>query len=226
MPHTVTQFDADLEALYTRVLLMGGAVESQLHVASDVLREGNADLAAKVIDGDARVNAFEVEIDGLCTAVIAKRQPAANDLRLVMAVAKIVTDLERVGDEAEKVARLAAQLIEQGRPVPFMRDVLGMADRVRHMLRDSLDALARQDAAHAEAVVADDRRIDEQFRALSEQIMRHSECQDAAIEVLWLAKALERIGDHAKNVAQSVIYLVLGTDVRHERIDARKTVAR
>ncbi len=226
MPHTVTQFDADLEALYTRVLLMGGAVESQLRIASDIFREGDADLAAKVIDGDARVNAFEVQIDGLCATLIAKRQPAANDLRLVMAVAKIVTDLERVGDEAEKVARLAAQLVEKGRPVPLVGDVLRMEDRVRHLLRDSLDALARQDAAQAELVVADDRRIDEQFRALSEQIMRQSEAQDAAIEVLWLAKSLERIGDHAKNVAQSVIYLVFGTDVRHERIDAQKTVAR
>ena len=222
----MTQFDADLEALYTRLLLMGGTVESQLRVASDVLRDGDADLAARVIDADARVNAFEVEIDGLCATLIARRQPAASDLRMVMAVTKIVTDLERVGDEAEKVARLAAQLVEQACAGPFVRDLLRMGDGVRSMLRDALDALARQDAAHAEHVVADDRRIDEQFRALFEQVMRHPDAQGAAIEVLWLARSLERIGDHAKNVAESVIYLVLGTDVRHSRFDARETVAR
>lgn len=219
MPHTVTQFDADLEALYRRVLLMGGLVEAQLYAATEVLAAGDMALAAGVIEQDHQVNAFEVEIDGLCATLIARRQPAANDLRMVMAVTKVVTDLERVGDEAEKIARLAMQL--HGGPClgAYLPDVLRMAKMVRGMLLKALDALARQDAAQAERILQDDACVDEQFRSIFERLVSRSgdgpNHGAAAVDVLWVAKALERIGDHTKNVAQSVIYLALGTDVRH-----------
>ena len=218
--HTSKQFEAELEATCTRVLQMGGLVEAQILSAIDCFTTGNYDLMAQVTDTDHRVNSYEVEIDGACAHVIARRQPAARDLRLIMAVSKIVTDLERIGDEAEKIARMARQIHERGRlQIPRSADVRQAGQLAVAMLRRVLDALARLDAAESERIIAEDASIDDAFRGIVRQLvtymMEDPRTISTALDIVWIAKAIERIGDHAKNIAEQVIYIVHGTDVRH-----------
>jgi phosphate transport system protein len=218
--HISKQFEADLDTTRTRVLQMGGLVEAQILAAIDAFGNGDAALIAQVIENERRVNGYEVSIDGACNHIVVKRQPAASDLRLIMGISKIVTDLERIGDEAEKIARMAKAIHEHGghhaQRFPAVRHAAQIAVR---MLRAGLDAFARLDAAAAAEVLKEDTAIDEEFTSVLRQLitymMEDPRTITPALEIVWVAKAIERIGDHAKNLAEQVIYIVRGTDVRH-----------
>jgi phosphate transport system protein len=216
--HLSKQFDADLEGIRSRVLEMGGLVEAQIRRALEALASGESALADEVIEADRRVNGMEVTLDGECSQVIVRRQPAASDLRLILAITKIVTDLERVGDEAQKVARMAKSIHERG-ALPGTVEVRHAAEVALSMLRRSLDAFARLEAGAAAAVIRDDAAIDSEFRSILRQLitymMEDPRTISTSLEIVWVAKAIERIGDHAKNMAEQVIYVVRGTDVRH-----------
>ncbi len=219
--HISKQFDADLEAVRTRVLQMGGLVEAQIVKAIDGLSTGDLDAIEQVIADDHRVNALEVELDEICSGVIAKRQPAAGDLRLLVAVIKTITDLERIGDEAEKIARMAKLVHTAKRtnmPTLELKHVSGL---VLAMLRKALDAFARLDSSAASQVVEQDQLVDDEFRSILRQLitfmMEDPRTITRSLEILFVAKALERIGDHSKNMAEYVVYMVEGRDVRHTR---------
>ena len=217
--HASKQYDLDLDSIRSRVLQMGGLVESQIRNAIDALSSGDRALADEVIAAEHRVNAMEVALDGDCSQVIVKRQPAASDLRMIFAIAKTVTDLERIGDEAQKVARMAKSIHERGGAATPAVDGRHAAQLAVSMLRRALDAFARLDVTAAAAVIRDDAGIDTEFRSILRQLitymMEDPRTISTALEIVWIAKAIERIGDHAKNVAEYVIYIVKGTDVRH-----------
>ena len=221
--HTSKQFDAELERVRSRVLHMGGLVEEQIVRAMEALRSGDMELIDKVIADDHRVNALEVELDEACSHIIARRQPAAVDLRLLITVIKTITDLERIGDEAEKIGRMAKLIHGAGRQHMPRMDMSHVADRALAMLRQSLDAFARLDVSEAMAVVRQDSAVDDQFRAIMRQLitfmMEDPRTITRSLEILFIAKAIERIGDHAKNMAEYVIYMAKGRDVRHVSID-------
>jgi len=222
--HISKQFDADLEAIRASVLQMGGLVESQIKSAVDSLVSCNVALMNRVIEDDHRVNAMEVKIDEACSQVIARRQPAAGDLRLVMAVIKTITDLERIGDEAEKISRMAKLLSQkQGFALPRYQEIKHAAEIAVDMLRKSLDAFARLDVVLAAQVVRQDDQVDDEFRAIMRYLitfmMEDPRTISTSLEILFVAKAIERIGDHAKNMSEYVIYMVKGRDVRHITID-------
>ena len=218
--HLTKQFDVDLETLRSRILQMGGLIEAQILAAIDGLYSGNIQSLEQVIENDRRVNGFEVSIDTECSHIIARRQPAASDLRLIMGVSKAVTDLERVGDEAKKIAVVSKQIHESGRlQIPRLADIRRAGGIVVGMLRKALDAFARLDAVAAAEVIRDDAAIDEAFRGMMRQLitymMEDPRTISTAFELVWVARALERMGDHSKNMAEQVIYIVKGTDVRH-----------
>ncbi len=218
--HISRQFDADLEAIRASVLQMGGLVESQIKSAVESLLSSDTALMAQVIENDHRVNTLEVKIDEACSQVIARRQPAAGDLRLVMAVIKTITDLERIGDEAEKIARMAKLLSQKsGLVLPRYQEIKHASEIALDMLRKSLDAFARLDVVMAAQVVRQDEQVDEEFRAILRYLitfmMEDARTISTSLEILFVAKAIERIGDHAKNIAEYVIYMVKGRDVRH-----------
>ena len=222
--HTSKQFDAELEAIRAHVLQMGGLVESQIYSAINSLVEGDIALMNRVIDEDHRVNAMEVKIDEACSQVIARRQPTASDLRLVMMVVKTITDLERIGDEAEKIARMAKMLSEKhGLAIPRYNEIKHASELAIDMLRKSLDAFARLDVAMAAEVVRQDDQVDVEFRAIMRYLitfmMEDPRTITTSLEILFVAKAIERIGDHAKNISEYVIYMVKGRDVRHVSVD-------
>ncbi len=222
--HLSKQYDSDLDALRSRVLQMGGLVEAQILGAIDGFSTGNPELFERVIETELRVNGYEVSIDTDCSHIIVRRQPAATDLRLIMAVSKTVTDLERIGDEAEKIARMSKQIHERDRlKVQRFGQIRHAGNIAVQMLRQALDAFARLDAEQAAQVVREDMTIDDEFRSIVRQLitfmMEDPRTISSALEVLWIAKAIERIGDHAKNVAENVIYIVKGTDVRHTRFE-------
>ena len=222
--HTSKQFDAELEAVRARVLQMGGLVESQIQLAIEALVSGDAALMSRVIGEDHRVNALEVEIDESCNHIIARRQPAARDLRMVMTVIKTITDLERIGDEAEKIARMAKLLSQKERLLlPRYTEIKRAAELALDMLRKSLDAFARLDLSMAGQVVRQDELVDEEFRAIMRYLitfmMEDPRTISIALEILFIAKAIERIGDHAKNMSEYVVYMVKGRDVRHVTVE-------
>jgi phosphate transport system protein len=218
--HISKQFEADLDTTRTRVLQMGGLVEAQILAAIQSYASGEAELMNRVIEGDARVNGYEVAIDGACSQMLVRRQPAAIDLRTIIAIIKVVTDLERMGDEAKKIARMAKRIHEHSphhaRRFPAVGHAAQMAVK---MLRQALDAFARLDMTSAAEVLKEDSEIDTEFKSVLRQLitymMEDPRTITAALETVWVAKAIERIGDHAKNVAEQVIYIVRGTDVRH-----------
>jgi phosphate transport system protein len=219
--HISKQFDAELEGVRTRVLQMGGLVEQQIIKAIEGLSSGDLALIEKVIEDDHRVNSLEVELDEACSRVIAKRQPAAGDLRLIIAVIKTITDLERIGDEAEKIARMAKLVHTAERinmPQLELKHVSGLA---LGMLRKALDTFARLDSKGAAQVVEQDELVDAEFRSILRQLitfmMEDPRTITRSLEILFVAKALERIGDHSKNMAEYVVYMVEGRDVRHLR---------
>jgi phosphate transport system protein len=222
--HTSKQFDNELEAIRARVLRMGGLVEQQITQAMEALSEGDCDLAERVNAQDHEVNAMEVGIDEDCTRIIARRQPAAGDLRLIVAVIKTITDLERIGDEAAKIARMARVVHGTDRLYrPRIIELRHASDIGIQMLRKSLDSFARLDANSAAQVLREDLLVDDAFRGILRQLitfmMEDPRTISASLEILFAAKALERIGDHAKNMAEYVIYLVKGKDVRHIGVD-------
>ena len=221
--HINKQYDQDLEAIRSRMLQMGGLVESQIRAAIVGYVEGNIESATQVIAGDARVNDLELAIDNDLGQIIVRRQPAASDLRLILATSKIVTDLERIGDEAAKIARMA-KLIHTAERLHMPRiDLSHVADRALAMLRQSLDAFARLDVSEAMRVVTQDQAVDDEFRAVMRQLitfmMEDPRTITRPLEILFIAKAVERIGDHAKNMAEYVVYMVKGRDVRHIAIE-------
>ncbi|MEZ2351345.1 phosphate signaling complex protein PhoU [Caballeronia sp. RCC_10] len=218
--HLSSQFDADLNAVSSKVLAMGGLVESQIVSAMHALNEFNIEVADQVIAAEARLNMMEVEIDEECSNIIARRQPAARDLRLLMAISKTITNLERAGDEAEKIAKRVKRINEDGagRTVNIAEIKLS-GEMAVSILRRALDAFARLDTVAAAQIVRDDKAIDEEFRAFVRKLvtymMEDPRTISAGLDYLFIAKAVERIGDHAKNIAEFIIYIVKGTDVRH-----------
>ncbi|RXZ38088.1 phosphate transport system regulatory protein PhoU [Oxalobacteraceae bacterium CAVE-383] len=218
--HSSKQYDTDLETIRSKVLLMGGIVERQFQDAMASFRVGNSELAERVITEDDTVNRLEVELDDACSHLIVRRQPTANDLRTVMATIKIITDLERVGDEATKIARTSLHLHKRGVGlIAHYETVRSIADVAAEMLRSSLDALARLDEKQAHALIAHDAIIDHGFRNITRNLvtfmMEDPRTISTSIDTMWVAKAIERIGDHAKNIAEYVIYVVGGKDIRH-----------
>ena len=222
--HLSKQFDVDLETLRSQLLQMGGLIESQILAAIEGFYNGDLKALQQVIENDRRVNGYEVSIDTECSHIIARRQPAASDLRMIMGVSKAVTDLERVGDEAKKIAVVSKQIHESGRlQVPRLADVRRTGSIVVGMLRKALDAFARLDSVAAAEVIRDDAAIDEAFRGMMRQLitfmMEDPRTITTALEIVWVARALERMGDHSKNMAEQVIYIVKGTDVRHTNFE-------
>ncbi len=219
--HVSRQFDEDLEGLRTRVLQMGGLVEAQVLQAANAYLEADMALVTAVIETDGKVNEYEIEIDDACIHVIAKRQPAASDLRLIMSVSKIVTNLERAGDEAKKIAKGVRRINDRGQMamVSNAANVGHLAKEAMVMLRRALDSFARVDAEEALAVIRDDAEIDREFKAIMRQLvtymMEDPRTITCSLDVITIARAIERIGDHAKNIAEQVVYLVEGRDIRH-----------
>ena len=222
--HISRQFDNELETVRARVLQMGGLVEKQITDAIEAMSNGDLELMNKVEEEDRRVNAFDVSIDEMCQHIIARRQPAATDLRMVMTVIKTTTDLERIGDEAKKIARMSKMIYEGERiNMPRFREIRHMATLVLDMLHKALDAFARLDLAEAAQVVRADLHVDEEYRLIIRHMitfmMEDPRTITTSLETLSIAKALERIGDHAKNMCEYIVYLVKGKDVRHTSVE-------
>lgn len=221
--HISQRYNEELEDVRNRVLAMGGLVEQQLANAIEAIVAGNREQAELVITNDIKVNAFEVAIDEECTQILARRQPAASDLRLLMTVIKTITDLERIGDETAKVARMALHLIDIDGPKDHFSQVENLGNHVRKMLHDTLDAFARTDVAAAVAVAHEDIKIDREYDALMRQLitfmMEDPRYIRRELDMIWMARALERIGDHSRNICEYVIYMVKGKDVRHTSIE-------
>lgn len=217
--HISRQFNADLEEIRNHILNMGGMVEKQVTDSVTALMEADSDLASQVISTEKQVNGFERQIDEECTRLIALRQPAASDLRLVVAVTKTNVDLERVGDEANKIAKMAIKLSEQGSLPRGYVEVRHIGNHVSTMLHQALDAFARFDVQQAALVVKEDNDVDVEYESAMRQLvtfmMEDPRYIKRVLNVMWSLRALERIGDHARNIAEQVIYLVKGQDIRH-----------
>ncbi len=224
--HLSKQFDNDLDALRAHVTRMGGLVEEQVRAALTAFIEGDRDLLETIIARDAGVDEMEIAIDSDCSQLIAKRQPAAGDLRMVLAVGKTVTDLERIGDEAKKIAKVTRNILERGMSQCLMQTmhIRAMGNQTAAMLHDVLDAFVRGDTAMAARIVRQDKEIDQNFRAIVRQMitfmMEDPRTITTALDVIFIAKSIERIGDHSKNIAEDVIYITMGRDVRHIGLDA------
>lgn len=226
--HLSKQYDQDLETIRSRVLLMGGLVETQFRDAMQSLHEGSIDLADKVLKSDVEINRLEVSLDSACTNLIVRRQPAANDLRTVMATTKVITDLERIGDEATKIARSAKNLQSRAMPVKdYYETIKVIAETAGGMLHDALDAFARLDKELAIRLIGRDALIDHEFHTMMRNLIEYMSDEPltiaASLDLLWIAKAIERVGDHSTNVAEHVIYIVEGTDIRHTDYATVKT---
>jgi phosphate transport system protein len=222
--HIYKQYDSELEAVRAKVLEMGSLVEQQIVDALEALTTSNAKLAKRVINNDHQVNALEVQIDEDCSHIIALRQPAAGDLRMVLMMIKTITDLERIGDEAAKVARLALKSSETDRMwTPRFAEIKTMANLTREMLHMSLDAFARSDATKVLPIAQMDEQVDGQYQMTIRQLitfmLEDPRTISMSLEVLFVSKAIERIGDHAKNISEYVVYMVKGKDVRHSTIE-------
>ncbi|MEW7850645.1 phosphate signaling complex protein PhoU [Massilia aurea] len=220
--HSSKQYDHELEGIRSQVLLMGGMVETQFEEALECFRVGDIARAERVMAEDQAVNQLEVALDDACRHMIVKRQPTANDLRTVMATVKVITDLERIGDEATKVARTAKSMHERG-TVGFAHfDMIRtIAKATSELLHDSLDAFARLDGKQALQIIAADEVVDHEFRVIMRTMvtfmMEDPRTISSALDTLWVAKAIERIGDHAKNIAEYVIFVAEGRDIRHSK---------
>ncbi len=217
--HISRRFDKDIEDLRNKVLTMGGLVESQLSQAIAAIVTGDSELGLQVAKDDYKVNNLEVDIDEECGRILATRAPAAGDLRLIVAIIKTITDLERIGDEAEKIGFLASKLAAMDRPADSYRELKTLGNHVAHMVRDAMNAFARLDVQEAWETVQEDERVDEEHEAIQRQcitfMMEDPRSIKRVMNVQWCARSLERIGDHAKNICEYVIYMVQGRDVRH-----------
>jgi phosphate transport system protein len=218
--HLSTQFDADLERLRSKVLEMGGLVETQINMTTKAYADNNIEAVLDVLENDSEVNAFEKSIDDDCIHIIAKRQPTASDLRLVMSISKMVTDLERSGDEVKKMAKSIRRI--QERDVTLLKattDVRHLAQAASAQIRSALDTFARLDADEARVVIETDDALDAEFKSIIRQLitfmMEDPRTITTALDIITIARAIERVGDHAKNIAEQVIYIVEGRDIRH-----------
>ena len=225
--HIYTQYDTDLEAIRAKVLEMGGIVEEQLTDSVSSLVNADAKLADSVIKKDERVNALESEIDEDCSLIIAKRSPTARDLRNVLMMLRIITDLERIGDEASKIAKATHRIYEKDRmSKPQTKEIQSIYEKLQYMLRTALNSFARLDVGETVAVLESDKEVDGEYRAYMRQLLTYMledpRTISLSLELMFVAKSLERIGDHAKNVSQNVIYTVKGKDVRHSSINEIK----
>ena len=231
--HLSTQFDSELSAISTRVLEMGGLAEAQVAQAIYALVNFSGETATQVLKQEELVNQMEVEIDRDLSTIIARRQPTARDLRLLIAISKTIGNLERVGDEAARIGRTVQRLINSGVSSRLRLpagDVSFEASLATASLRKALDAFARLDPVKALEVIKDDNQIDQEFdglmRKLITYMMEDPRTISASIDLVFVAKAIERIGDHAKNLAEQIIYIVKGTDVRHNSLDAVESIVR
>jgi len=219
--HTLQKFDVELEQMRSRILQMGGLAQSQLKLALEAFEAGDVDKAEMVIASDRRVNELQVDLDMMVNHLIARRQPTAGDLRMIMGVAKTITDLERIGDEATKIARAAKWIKEKESVSRMIRipDLKQSGEFAARLLHRALDAFARLDGQAAATIIRDDVGIDDRFRATLRQLitymMEDPRLISPSIDTVWAAKAIERVGDHAKNIAEHVIFIAHGADVRH-----------
>ena len=223
--HLSKQFDTELGDLRALLTRMGGLVEEQVRTATEAITNRDADLVERVVARDAEVDQFEIEIDNVCNHVIARRQPTAIDLRVVMAVSKTVTDLERIGDEAKKIAKASGKIIERnaGALTPQVVAVRHMGEQCAAMLHEVLNAFVRMDTEAALEIVRRDKEIDQHFRSITRELvtymMEDPRTISNALDIIFSVKSLERIGDHCKNIAKDVIFVVKGRDVRHLKLD-------
>jgi phosphate transport system protein len=221
--HISSRYNTDLERLRSSVLEMGGVVERQLTSAIGGITEPDARVMVRVAQEELRVNQLERSIDEDCSRILATRGPTASDLRLIITILKTITDLERIGDEGEKVAAIAARLAMRERPNNRYRELRNLGELVTGMVHDTLDAFARFDTKLALEVLRRDRTVDEEYEAIHRQnitfMMEDPRSIRRALDVMWVVRSLERIGDHAKNICEYLIYLVLGKDVRHTKIE-------
>ncbi len=229
--HLSSQFDSELGSVSTRVMEMGGLVESQIRQAIYALSQFSVEAANEVTATETRVNTMELDIDRELSSIIARRQPTARDLRLLMAISKTTANLERVGDEAAKIARMVRSIIQSGdlRSLPAM-ELRVASDLASGLLRKALDAFARLDTTAALAILKEDDLIDQEFdgfvRKLITYMMEDPRMISPSLDLLFLAKAIERIGDHAKNIAELIIYIVKGADVRHASMEQIESVVK
>ena len=221
--HISRRFNEDLERVRSKVMGMGGFVEQQLQKAITALVEGDSSLGESVAMNDHQVNNMEVAIDDECSRILATRAPTAGDLRVIVAIIKTITDLERVGDEAEKIGYIASRLASMERPADRYREIKHLGRLAQQMVHDALDAFARLDAEAALKICREDRVLDDEFESIQRQcitfMMEDPRTIRRALDVLWVARALERIGDHAKNICEYVVYMVHGKDIRHTSLD-------
>ena len=224
--HLSSQFDEDLNRLRTAVLQMGGLVETQIAAAIEAYSNGEVGSVKYIVETDRKVNDLEIAIDDDCAHLIAKRQPTASDLRLVFGITKMVTDLERAGDEAKKIAKGVRRIYEAGQmPSQYGIGVRHIAEAALGMLHQALDAFARLDPQQAEQVIRADANVDTEFKSIVRQLITHM-MEDprtitTSIDIIWIARAVERIGDHAKNIAEHIVFIVEGRDIRHPSKEAK-----
>jgi len=222
--HISRRFNEDLESVRSAVLQMGGLVETQFDSAIQALAEGDSELGLKVAQDDYKINQAEVSIDEQCSRILATRAPAASDLRLIIAVIKAITDLERIGDEAERIGVLASRLAAVERPSTNYRELRNLASHVKKMIQGTLDAFARLDADEALKVVKADDVVDEEYESIYRQgltfMMEDPRTISRVVDTTWAARSLERIGDHCKNICEYVMFMVYGKDIRHTTLES------
>ncbi|AKS42221.1 phosphate signaling complex protein PhoU [Wenzhouxiangella marina] len=228
--HISRQFNQELEMLRQDVMAMGGVAEEMVRDAVAAVMEGDTAKAQRVIDMDDQVNEMEKEIDEQSTMILARRQPTASDLRLVLAIIRTVNDLERIGDEAEKIARLAVRLADVDRPRGNYQELENMGNTVRGMLHDALDGFARLVPETAVKLVREDEKVDVEYEGLLRQyytyLVEEPRNTSRVLDCIWIARSIERIGDHAKNIGEYIIYLVEGKDMRHATMEEmEKTIS-
>ncbi len=227
-PHISKEFDSELENARNMLMEMGGLVEQQLRGACQALTTHDVELAQSVSEMDTKVNKLELDLDELCVQIIALRQPAATDLRSLISIMKASTDLERIGDEAERIAKMAKALCRLDYPNDQYNDIRALGADAVVMLTGALDVFARVDADEALSIIKEDQKIDDGYDAIvrrrGKEMTERPEHIERALNVIWAARALERIGDHAKNISEYVVFLARGKDVRHSRVSGDRQV--